>query len=47
LGYAVLEKTIVKKFTDIQKTSSDDKSVVIKLIDAFLRDATAKKANEG
>jgi transcriptional regulator with XRE-family HTH domain len=41
---AVLEKNLVKKITDIQKLSSDDKNVVLKLIDAFLRDATAKKA---
>lgn len=41
---AVLEKTLVKKITDIQKLSNDDKNVVIKLIDAFLRDTIAKKA---
>jgi transcriptional regulator with XRE-family HTH domain len=41
---AVLEKTLVKKITDIQKLSNDDKNVVIKLIDAFLRDTITKKA---
>ena len=40
----VLEKTLVKKITDIQKLSNDDKNVVIKLIDAFLRDTITKKA---
>lgn len=41
---SVLEKTLVKKITDIQKLSADDKNVVIKLIDAFLRDTNTKKA---
>ncbi|MFN0082706.1 MAG: helix-turn-helix domain-containing protein [Ferruginibacter sp.] len=40
----VLEKSMVKKITDIQKLSTDDKNVVIKLIDAFLRDTNAKQA---
>jgi len=41
---SVLEKGLVKKINDIQKLSTDDKNVVIKLIDAFLRDTNTKQA---
>jgi transcriptional regulator with XRE-family HTH domain len=40
----VMEKSLVKKITDIQKLPDDDKNTVIKLLDAFLRDQKAKKA---
>jgi len=40
---AVLEKTLVKKITAIQKLPDEDKKCVHKMIDAFLRDHQAKK----
>ncbi len=41
---AILEKALVKKITDIQKLSEEDKICVHKMLDAFLRDSKAKQA---
>ncbi|WP_138940529.1 XRE family transcriptional regulator [Aquimarina agarivorans] len=41
---AVLEKALVKKITDIQKLSDEDKMCVHKILDAFLRDSKARAA---
>lgn len=41
---AVLEKSLVKKITDIQKLPEDDKICIHKMLDAFLRDFKAKQA---
>jgi hypothetical protein len=40
---AVLEKSLVKKISDIQKLPQDQKNIVTALLDAFLRDHQAKK----
>jgi transcriptional regulator with XRE-family HTH domain len=40
---AVLEKTLVKKITAIQKLPEEDVKCIHKMIDAFLRDYQAKK----
>ena len=39
----VLEKSLVKKISDIQKLPEDQKNIVTALLDAFLRDHQAKK----
>lgn len=41
---AILGKALVKKITDIQKLSEEDKICVHKMLDAFLRDSKAKQA---
>lgn len=41
---AVLEKSLVKKITEIQKLPEDDKICVHRMLDAFLRDFKAKQA---
>jgi transcriptional regulator with XRE-family HTH domain len=41
---AVLEKSLVKKITAIQKLPNEDKECVHKVLDAFLRDHKAKQA---
>ena len=41
---AVLEKSLVKKITDIQALSEEDKMCVHRMLDAFLRDTKAKQA---
>jgi len=41
---AVLEKSLVKKITDIQKLPDEEKLCVYKMLDAFLRDFKAKQA---
>ena len=40
---AVLEKSLVKKISDIQRLPQDQKNIVTALLDAFLRDHQAKK----
>ncbi|MCK6618237.1 MAG: helix-turn-helix domain-containing protein [Cyclobacteriaceae bacterium] len=40
---AVLEKSLVKKISDIQKLPQEQKNIVTALLDAFLRDHQAKK----
>jgi hypothetical protein len=40
---SVLEKSLVKKISDIQKLPEDQKNIVTALLDAFLRDYQAKK----
>jgi transcriptional regulator with XRE-family HTH domain len=39
----VLEKSLVKKISDIQKLQEDQKNIVTALLDVFLRDHQAKK----
>ncbi|NBW39170.1 MAG: XRE family transcriptional regulator [Cytophagia bacterium] len=39
----VLEKSLVKKISDIRKLPQDQKNIVTALLDAFLRDHQAKK----
>lgn len=40
----VLDKKLVKRMEEIQKLSPEDQKTVFSLMDAFLRDAKAKKA---
>jgi hypothetical protein len=40
----MLEKSLVKKITAIQPLSEEDKTCVIKMLDAFLSDHKAKQA---
>lgn len=40
----LLEKSIVRRITDIQSLPADDKAHLFALMDAFLRDHKAKKA---
>lgn len=40
---AVLEKSLVKKISDIQKLPENQKNIVTAQLDAFLRDYQAKK----
>lgn len=40
----LLDKTILKRITDIQKLDKDEREHVFALLDAFLRDSKAKKA---
>ncbi len=40
----ILEKNVVKRIQDIQKLDKEEKEHVFALMDAFLRDAMAKKA---
>ncbi len=41
---AMLEKTLVKKITDIQSLPKEDEICVYRLLDAFLRDFKTKQA---
>ncbi|MBK8152557.1 MAG: helix-turn-helix transcriptional regulator [Saprospiraceae bacterium] len=40
----LLEKNILKRITDIQRLTKDDRNTVFALLDAFLRDTKAKQA---
>lgn len=40
----LLEKTILKRITDIQRLALNDKNTVFALLDAFLRDTKTKQA---
>jgi transcriptional regulator with XRE-family HTH domain len=40
----VVDVTMVNRMKEIQRLNNDDKSTIVKIIDAFIRDTKTKKA---